>query len=389
MVIYSGLEQYKNEGYFFKDNKNLCNDCGISEPTLISGLVKLEKLGYIKRKIGSRGKASEYMLTDLVDAQLKVVNATKTETDTLKNEGNFSNNFSKTDQNFSTDTETEKEGPSCISSFLLDPNIKVLLKESINTLSLEIRKELACAYEERISKLEERLNKASKYTKDLEDTLRKVVDQVNSLTKRIQELEDRDTNSVDQDNNTNVGTQEVEQEPKQGLKDISSTCVDQESGVCEANRMSTYDLISTVENSTDQDARKQAAKELQCRVNRHELNGKQFGKAIAVLNQFNGVSSTSISKPSPCSAHPLPTDNRRKGQWNESDLNDYREFRNLHFEIQEGKSVTKIIADRYLSLLSKMEEIYKSGCYEPSEGFHFKLFLDKKNNNVYKSCVNI
>ena len=69
LMFYSELEQTKDYGFFYRSNKDLCNDVDIAEPTLISALIKLEHMGFIKRHRGKRGNgASEYVvLTDAID----------------------------------------------------------------------------------------------------------------------------------------------------------------------------------------------------------------------------------------------------------------------------------------------------------------------------------
>lgn len=63
LMMLSGLDQYKDKGYCYRSNKDICNDVGISEPTLILAVNKLERLGFIKRRRGKRGEgASEYEL---------------------------------------------------------------------------------------------------------------------------------------------------------------------------------------------------------------------------------------------------------------------------------------------------------------------------------------
>lgn len=54
LVIYNGLEIVKKDGYFYRSNKDLCNDCDIQEKTLIAAVNKLVMLGFIERKSGSR-----------------------------------------------------------------------------------------------------------------------------------------------------------------------------------------------------------------------------------------------------------------------------------------------------------------------------------------------
>ena len=63
LIMLSGLDQYKDKGYSYRSNKDFCNDVGISEPSLIIAVNKLERLGFIKRRRGKRGEgASEYEL---------------------------------------------------------------------------------------------------------------------------------------------------------------------------------------------------------------------------------------------------------------------------------------------------------------------------------------
>ncbi len=66
LCVYSGLEIAKKDGYFYRSNKDLCDDCDIkSEHTLIAATRKLEMLGFIDRKKGSRGTgASEYRINE-------------------------------------------------------------------------------------------------------------------------------------------------------------------------------------------------------------------------------------------------------------------------------------------------------------------------------------
>lgn len=54
LVIYNGLEIVKKDGYFYRSNKDLCNDCNIQEKTLIAAVNKLVMLGFIERESGSR-----------------------------------------------------------------------------------------------------------------------------------------------------------------------------------------------------------------------------------------------------------------------------------------------------------------------------------------------
>ena len=76
LMIYDGLDQSKDYGYFYRSNKDLCNDVGISEPTLIVTLGKLEDMGFIERERGKRGVgASEYrVFKEKIDDYLNTKN---------------------------------------------------------------------------------------------------------------------------------------------------------------------------------------------------------------------------------------------------------------------------------------------------------------------------
>lgn len=63
LIMYNSLDQSKNNGYSYRSNKDFCNDLGIETHTLLSALRKLEDMGFIERKKGSRELgASEYVL---------------------------------------------------------------------------------------------------------------------------------------------------------------------------------------------------------------------------------------------------------------------------------------------------------------------------------------
>ena len=66
LCVYNGLDIAKKDGFFYRSNKDLCDDCDIkSEHTLIAATRKLEMLGFIDRKKGSRGTgASEYRINE-------------------------------------------------------------------------------------------------------------------------------------------------------------------------------------------------------------------------------------------------------------------------------------------------------------------------------------
>lgn len=62
-VVYNGLNIVTKDGYFYRSNKDLCSDCEVQEKTLILAVNKLEALGFIERKSGSRKDgASQYRI---------------------------------------------------------------------------------------------------------------------------------------------------------------------------------------------------------------------------------------------------------------------------------------------------------------------------------------
>jgi DNA-binding MarR family transcriptional regulator len=125
LMIYDGLDQSKDYGYFYRSNKDLCNDVGISEPTLILALGKLEDMGLIERVRGKRGVgASEYrVFKEKIDDYLNTKkqnfsNQFKREllemSDRIRDLENLvsslKDRISKIEEkNFSTEAESEKE----------------------------------------------------------------------------------------------------------------------------------------------------------------------------------------------------------------------------------------------------------------------------------------
>lgn len=65
-MIYNELDETKNNGYFYRSNSDLMNDCEIkSKSTLITAIAKLKRMNLIERKVGSRTVgASEYKLNE-------------------------------------------------------------------------------------------------------------------------------------------------------------------------------------------------------------------------------------------------------------------------------------------------------------------------------------
>lgn len=166
LLFLNNNEYSKENGFFYRSNKDLCKDSMVSEPTLIKSLSQLEMLGFIQRKIGDRKSgASEYKLNENFTQSLKVnfsnnfsnqkrvkiqgfsnnfSNNTKNETLVIQNpnkqrdlEENFSKDFSN---NFSTDTEVDTDIDKDI-IYNLNNNIIELnknLKEIINLIKNNI-----------------------------------------------------------------------------------------------------------------------------------------------------------------------------------------------------------------------------------------------------------
>lgn len=162
LLFLNNNDYSKENGFFYRSNKDLVKDSQVSEPTLIKSLSQLEMMGFIQRKIGDRKSgASEYKLNENFTQSLKVnfsnnfsnqervkiqgfsnnfSNNTKNETLVIQNpnkqrevEENFSKDFSN---NFSTDTDIDKEIDKDI-IYKLNNNIIELnknLKEIINII---------------------------------------------------------------------------------------------------------------------------------------------------------------------------------------------------------------------------------------------------------------
>ena len=94
LIIYSGLDKKDNEGYFFRSNKDLTNDCDIQEKTLIAAVNKLVMLGFIDTVRGTKknNRASLYRINQkTIDDYCKTI-----VDDYSKRENeNYSNDYSE------------------------------------------------------------------------------------------------------------------------------------------------------------------------------------------------------------------------------------------------------------------------------------------------------
>lgn len=164
-IVYNNLDQTKNNGFFYRSNKDICQDIDISEPTLITAITKLEQMELIERKTGNRTDgASEYKLNkDLIfNTKINTKNLSNNLSDNFSNNlsnmnfteilgiirdyqktmnmvielllksnsQNFSNNFS-TDTESETDTEIETDS---IYNNILNNNLNI--KENSNNINI-------------------------------------------------------------------------------------------------------------------------------------------------------------------------------------------------------------------------------------------------------------
>lgn len=164
-IVYNNLDQTKNNGFFYRSNKDICQDIDISEPTLITAITKLEQMELIERKTGNRTDgASEYKLNkDLIfNTKVNTKNLSDNFSNNLSNMNfteilgiirdyqktmnmvielllksnsqNFSNNLSN---NFSTDTESETDTEierDSIYNNILNNNLNI--KENSNNINI-------------------------------------------------------------------------------------------------------------------------------------------------------------------------------------------------------------------------------------------------------------
>ena len=102
LIIYNGLDKKNSEGYFFRSNKDLTNDCDIQEKTLITAINKLVMLGFIDTVRGTRkdNRASLYRINqktidDYCKTLVKDYSKKDNEDYSNKESENYSNDYSK------------------------------------------------------------------------------------------------------------------------------------------------------------------------------------------------------------------------------------------------------------------------------------------------------
>ena len=94
LIIYNGLDKKNSEGYFFRSNKDLTNDCDIQEKTLIAAVNKLVILGFIDTVRGTRknNRASLYRINQkTIDDYCKTI----VDDYSKKENENYSNDYSE------------------------------------------------------------------------------------------------------------------------------------------------------------------------------------------------------------------------------------------------------------------------------------------------------
>lgn len=65
LMFLNNNEYSKENGFFYRSNRDLCKDAEVCEHTLIKSLSQLEVMGFIERKVGKRGSgASEYKINN-------------------------------------------------------------------------------------------------------------------------------------------------------------------------------------------------------------------------------------------------------------------------------------------------------------------------------------
>ena len=75
-----GLEKKDENGFFFRSNKDLCNDCGVSKQTLTIGIRKFVQLGLIQTKRGGLNKGASLYKVLENQTSLKTQNQTSLKT---------------------------------------------------------------------------------------------------------------------------------------------------------------------------------------------------------------------------------------------------------------------------------------------------------------------
>lgn len=238
-MIYNELDETKNNGYFYRSNSDLMNDCEIkSKSTLITAIAKLKRMNLIERKVGSRTVgASEYKLNEetIENYQSNGSNDNCTNNCThctnnctnvkivemadrirvleekvqflLDKIGlmNCTNCTNGSNANCTTDTETEKDlekEPSIINDIvhkdvLLSNNIKDdlnnVLKDNINMEKDFLKNEQSTyfnegLYQELEKDLRNEVDSKPRYDSENKETLNKTIDEILQRVKKLDKV---------------------------------------------------------------------------------------------------------------------------------------------------------------------------------------------------------
>lgn len=73
LVMYTGTEKYKNDGYVFRTNEQLAKECEISTKSVQRAIALLTNMNLIKKTTGKRHMANEYVINENVHLETKNV----------------------------------------------------------------------------------------------------------------------------------------------------------------------------------------------------------------------------------------------------------------------------------------------------------------------------
>lgn len=73
LVMYTGTEKYKNDGYFFRTNEEIAKECEISIKSVQRAVALLTNMNLIKKTTGKRHMANEYVINENVHLETRNV----------------------------------------------------------------------------------------------------------------------------------------------------------------------------------------------------------------------------------------------------------------------------------------------------------------------------
>lgn len=201
LMIYDGLSKKDSNGFFFRSNVDLCNDCDITEPTLITAIRKLKFLDLIETERGSRGagaslykingnKLKEYCNINTHDVCNSYSNDLLRVTDKIKEiEILLKKSNKEFSNNFSTDTDKELE---------IDEEIETVIYNILNNSSKKV------LLDKLNDILEEALN--SKQTEEKESIEKVIVSQTVYVESQVAEPIEKVSQSSSISNSTELNT---------------------------------------------------------------------------------------------------------------------------------------------------------------------------------------